>query len=65
MTAERRAAFNAGSAWFRSLDKAARWELGDELVLGSFRWENWLDTQPEPGFMAGVERERIRCEQDG
>ncbi len=66
MTAEqRRLQWNRGREWFRSLPTHERWELGDALVLGTFCWADWLDTKPPPGFLGGVDYERILWEASG
>jgi hypothetical protein len=48
-----------GQGWFDSLDHHTRWELGDQLVLGSFSWQDWFESKPSPAFMAGVEDARL------
>ncbi len=41
----------ARSVW-NSLDFNQRWELGDELVLGTFDWRDWFDNIPPRGGMS-------------
>lgn len=46
--------FNPGKSarsFFSALDTYQRWELGDELVLGTFDWRDWLNDKPTPAFM--------------
>lgn len=49
----------AGANWFRTLPRQAKWDLGDQLVLGEFDWSNWLDSKPSTAFLRGVEEARI------
>lgn len=43
-----------GRAWFGGLTPREKWEVGDELVLDTWDWRNWLDEKPPVGFRAGV-----------
>lgn len=49
--------------WFKSLDSLAKWDLGDQLVLGDFDWRDWFDDKPSGVFMNEVDRERIFWEE--
>ena len=52
-----------GAAWFKALFTDAKWELGDQLVLGDFDWRAWGFTRkPSSYFMAGVDEARILWE---
>lgn len=50
--------------WFTELTDIQKGELGDQLVLGTFDWRDWFDTRPPKGFMAEVDRERLRWESE-
>lgn len=55
MQAEVRARGRAeGRAWFATLSAREKWEVGDELVLDTFDWRNWVDDKPPLGWRAGV-----------
>ena len=50
---EHSAAYKAGAAAYRRLDRRARGELGDQLVEGSFDWMDWFSDKPSPDFLRG------------
>lgn len=58
----------AGARWFERLERNEKWELGDQLVLGEFSWEDWAELlpaahcPPSPAFLRGVDNERINWE---
>jgi len=45
-----------------SLSPSQRWDIGDELVLGTFDWRDWLPSKPEPGFLNHVDYLRMLWE---
>jgi hypothetical protein len=48
-----------GREWVRELHKRGQLgDLGDELVLGTFDWRDWLDYKPSRAFIEGAEYER-------
>jgi hypothetical protein len=50
---EHSAAYKAGAAAYRRLDRRAKGELGDQLVEGSFDWMDWFSDKPHPDFLRG------------
>jgi len=55
----------SGRAWFNKLSNAEKWELGDQLVLGTFDWEEWsFRKKPSSAFMNGVDYERLLWESE-
>jgi hypothetical protein len=52
----------AGAAFFDGLRTEQKWDLGDELVLGTFDWGEWFDRKPSRAFMDGVDEARINWE---
>ena len=45
--------YKAGAAAYRRLDRSAKGELGDQLVLGDFDWMDWFSDKPHPDFLRG------------
>lgn len=45
--------YKAGAAAYRQLDRSAKSELGDQLVLGEFDWMDWFSDKPHPDFLRG------------
>ena len=37
--------------FFKSLGTSERWDLGDQLVWGSFDWNYWLEEKPSKEFI--------------
>jgi hypothetical protein len=61
---QRMAEYDRGREWARELHKRGQLgDLGDELVLGTFDWRDWLDRKPSSAFLNGAdyERELIGC----
>lgn len=62
---DREAEVRAGQRWFNSLTTSDKWELGDQLVLGTFEfldWEEMLPRKQRPPsdpFLEGVEQARM------
>ena len=54
---------NAAKRFWDSLDNHARWQLGDDLVLGALDWRDWLDSKPLPGFWSEVDQLRMFWEE--
>jgi hypothetical protein len=52
----------AAKALWDSLDNAARGELGDALVLGTFNWLDWTDGPRPPGMLAALDKLRMNWE---
>jgi len=60
----RNADYEKGAQWYKKLSRTDKWELGDQLVLGSFDWHDWgFASKPSSAFMNGAERERMLWEQ--
>jgi hypothetical protein len=59
---QRNKAERAAKALWGSLDNAARGELGDALVLGTFDWLDWTDQPHPPGMLAALDRLRMNWE---
>ena len=49
-------------AFWKSLSTHDRWELGDQLVLGSFDWRDWMDRKPSAAFLNELDAERMYWE---
>ena len=45
--------YQAGAAAYRRLDRYAKGDLGDQLVLGEFDWMDWFSDKPHPDFLRG------------
>ena len=45
--------YKAGAAAYRRLDRSAKGELGDQLVMGDFDWMDWFSDRPHPDFLRG------------
>ncbi len=45
--------YKAGAAAYRQLDRYAKGQLGDQLVLGEFDWMDWFADRPHPDFLRG------------
>lgn len=55
-----------GREWFRNLPIDLKWEIGDQLVLGSFDWREWsFPKKPSDAFLNGVDIERMLWEDIG
>ena len=52
----------AGAAFFDKLDRFAKGEIGDALVLGEFDWREWLTKKPSAAFLNGIDSRRILWE---
>lgn len=48
-----------GKKWFKELSTPEKWELGDQFVLGSFDWTDWLEKKPTSAFLNGADEERM------
>jgi hypothetical protein len=59
---QRDRAYRAAKALWDSLDNAARGELGDALVLGTFYWYEWTDLPRPLGALDALDRLRIASE---
>lgn len=59
---DRMQAIEAARKFWNGLDNAARWQLGDDLVLGEFDWRDWFDKKPEPAFMNELDQLRMHWE---
>lgn len=61
---ERAAERARGAAWFETLSSADRFELGDQLVLGTFDPLDWFSdgARRSSAFMAGVDAARTNWE---
>ncbi len=61
-TEQKNAAYRAAKKLWDSLDNAARGELGDALVLGTFNWLDWMDQPHPPGMLAALDKLRMDWE---
>ncbi len=59
---KRRRTRAAAQRFWDSLTSAEKWDLGDELVHGSFDWENWLTRKPTVSFMNALDQVRMHWE---
>ncbi len=48
--------------FWRRLSNAERSQIGDDLVLGTFEWSEWLGAKPTGTFLRAVDEERIGWE---
>lgn len=48
--------------FWNSLDNNQRYQLGDDLVLGTLDWRDWLNSKPPKGFWTEVDKLRILWE---
>ena len=51
--------------FFLGLSHRQREDLGDQLVLGTFSWSEWMASKPSPTFMRALDDERFQWEEDG
>lgn len=58
-----RAARDQADKLWAQLDTAQRWELGDQLVLGTFSWDEWFQESRLPGTLTEINRLRMLWEQ--
>ena len=52
----------AAREFWEGLDSAARWTLGDALVLGEFDWRDWFASKPSRVFMNELDDVRMHWE---
>ena len=48
--------------FFQGLTRAEKHDLGDQLVWGSFDWQDWFAKKPSAAFMNALDEERIHWE---
>jgi hypothetical protein len=48
--------------FFKLLSPSDRFELGDQFVLGTFDWRNWLESKPSSLFLRELDRQRMLWE---
>jgi hypothetical protein len=66
MSDKRRHEKERAAEFWRGLDSSERFELGDQLVLGTFNWREWgLPTLPGSVFLNHVDYLRMlwECEE--
>ena len=54
-----------GALWFKELRRDQKGDLGDEFVLGTFDWTEWMDRKPSAAFLNGAEDARVLWEIGG
>ncbi len=61
-TIDRRKEREKAEKFWKSLSDAEKWEIGDQLVLGSFDWRDWLNRPPSRVFLNEVDYLRMNWE---
>ena len=52
----------AARRYVRGLSRGQLFELGDQLVLGTFDWTEWFEKKPSAAFMRALDDERLYAE---
>ena len=51
--------------WFRDLPNGEKFDLGDQLVMGSVDWDDWgFNKKPSAVFVNEVDKERLFWESE-
>ena len=59
----RRKAKDQANRLWKLLDEKQRWDLGDNLVWGSFAWDDWFEEKMIPGVLRELDRIMMLWEQ--
>jgi len=54
----------AARRFIAGLSRAQLFELGDQLVWGTFDWREWMNRRPSPAFLRALDGERIYAEEE-